>query len=303
MFSASQVLSGIDLDTYNLNATLNEQVIVIAIVACMPNTGIVSRDITLFTVTNRRRRGRMLRTADANDGYAHEAVTNAQTDASSHIDISYIVQFYNPSLTFAQVADLLSENIKDGVFDQALSSAALQYGADDLIAVTSSSINIVNLLSASNEKVLSASGIVGIVMAGVFVLSLFGACCYWFVFMKKNVSDISETFSKVFSPNSTESKGENETDRSKHKESELNENPRNIRKSLSLVRRNSASYVDSGVSERENVITTENVFRDRLKDIRRKEMNGHGSRIPEDETAGKKVEKKDKADQDYIVKS
>jgi hypothetical protein len=322
MFSAAQTLTGIDLDTYNLNPALNEEVIVIAIVACMPNTGVVSRDITHFTATNRRRR--FLRTDSE-----VVTVTNAHTEASAQIDISYIVQFYNPSLNFAQVAGLLSKNIKDGTFDQALSIAALQYGASDLVGVTSSSIKVVNLFPADNAQILSMGGIAGIVIAGVFVLSLVVACVYWFVYMDKKVSDVSETFSKLFG---AQSKGEKETDKktetdkekekeNEGKESEMesgqskkdketaNKKPAaasvSVRKSLSPVRRKSASDANANVSmsesERDGVVTTENVFRDRLKVMRRKETHGRGGDHNTEEGKKGKKSGKGQADADNEV--
>jgi hypothetical protein len=276
MFSASQILSGIDIQTYNQNTALNEEVIIVAIVACMPGTGVASRDITHLTaIAGTSTRKRLLRSSVGSE------LEREVTQSSSSIEISYKVQFYNPSLTYAQVAYILTTNVNDGIFDQALSQAALQYEATDLVGVTSSSIQTSNSLPADNVTMFTIGGIVGIVIAGVFLLSVAAAVVYWFVYMKKSMADLNDTFTALFggfTSGSQQNDHENQqvTEKAKNKEKangKESDVPASNKKSKAGDKQSRITKFKSDTNLADDVVvTTENVLRDRLTALKKKEM-------------------------------
>lgn len=171
-----QIITGIDLATYNSNRTLYSYTLRQSIAACMnavqPNNIIdlvVTASVSSHTISSATSFTTSLRS-----GASAAAATPA-------ISAAYEVSIHNPSVTYESLSQQLIVSVSIGTFTTILRSFAQENGATGFAAAGSTSVSTQDLLSDDNDGSskkdgLGAGPIAGIAIGGAAFLGLL----YWY---------------------------------------------------------------------------------------------------------------------------
>jgi len=174
-FHAKHSVSGISLESYNNNPTLNSATLKDAIAETMPS--ISTNNIKKFVVTSG--------TPSAAGRLFLRSSPLALAASNSSIVLNYDV-IVSTTHTTEELQAQLKAAVNDGTFNHYLQGAATRAGATDLLNSTSSSVETYTITDDTTNsadsamKALSTGAIIGIAVGAFFVLLLILGLIYYY---------------------------------------------------------------------------------------------------------------------------
>jgi hypothetical protein len=170
-----QIISGIDLATYNTDLATNEETLKTSIASCM--TGVSPTNIINLVVIAGSRR----RLSNHND-----------IALMSSVSAAYTVSVTGAGLSYDTLSTELKTSVEGGQFNIYLHDTAILYGATDLSTASSSTVNTINKTpSSSSSSSLSGGAIAGIVIAVIVCILLIGGFVFYFTNAQKHEDPVS----------------------------------------------------------------------------------------------------------------
>lgn len=167
---ALQVITGIDLATYNSNVTAYSLTLRQSIAACM--AGVSSANIINLVVTE-----------GASSSVHHQSNQKAVLSSTSQIHTAYDVSVRDASLSYSSLSSQLSTAVESGQFDTYLTDFAQQTGAVGFVDATSTTVTTEDLEPSDDDddkKTGFTSGeIAGVVVGSLAVLLILGTLSYF----------------------------------------------------------------------------------------------------------------------------
>jgi len=184
-FRAQQTISGVSLEQYNNNVTLNSATLKQAIARTMPST--TSHNVQEFDVS--------AGPTSAKTMISLESFRLTRHLATSSIILDYIVMI-SSTMTAEDLQSQLKTAVDNGKFNEYLQALALANGATDLQSSSSNTIETVTIDDAApsdaDKASLSDGAIAGIVIGCFFGVVLLAALIFFFA-CHRGASSAGET--------------------------------------------------------------------------------------------------------------